>query len=585
MRRLLVFLLALTWLAPAAVAAEARRPSVIVIVADDMGAGDLSGSGNADAVTPHLDALGRDGARCTQFIVCPVCAPTRAELLTGRWHLRTGVRDVSRGGERLNADEETLGQVFRRAGYATGAFGKWHNGSQWPHHPRAFGFDAWCGYTSGHWGTYHDAVLEDAAGKPVRAEGYLTDFLTSRAMEFIGQHRDRPFLCWLGMPVPHSPMQVPDEWWARVAGKPLAQPAGERSERDRDFTRAAHAMNANMDWNIGRLLAQLRTLGIERDTIVVFLSDNGPNNPRWNAGLKGIKGSVDEGGVRSVCHIRWPAAIAPGTVVSRVCGAVDLLPTLTDCAGIAAPPARPLDGRSIRPLLEGRTDGWPDRRFFSHWAGKFSVRTDRWRLDTRGALFDLVADPGQARDAAAAHPDIVKDLAAALTDWRTAMAPGLAPDTRPFPVGWREFPVAPLPARDGVPHDGVQRSAQAPNCSFFPAWREPAGRITWEIETPAAVTCEVALQAAWRHAGTALVLAAGDASLSLTLAGTHDPPAFGPENDRVPRRGESVMKAFRAVPMGRLTLPAGRSTLTLRAAAMPGGEAADVGGLVLTRID
>src|SRR3989441_13006163 len=213
-RALLVF--AASLLANPSFAATASRPNVLIFLADDQGWGDLSVSGNTNLHTPNIDALARAGASLGRFYVCPVCAPTRAEFLTGRYHPRGGVSGVSTGQERLNTDEKTIAEAFKGAGYATGAFGKWHNGSQWPYHPNARGFDEYYGFTSGHWGQYFDPEL-DHNGKLVRGKGYITDDLTDHAIEFITQHKDRPFFCYLPFNTPHSPMQVPDRYFEKFS--------------------------------------------------------------------------------------------------------------------------------------------------------------------------------------------------------------------------------------------------------------------------------------------------------------------------------------------------------------------------------
>src|SRR5213596_3073831 len=192
----LILVAVLAALSSARPAQAAERPNVLVILADDQGWGDLSVHGNTNLRTPHIDSLARDGALFERFFVCPVCSPTRAEFLTGRYHPRGGVFGVSTGGERLNLDERTIGDVFKSAGYATACFGKWHNGSQYPYHPNGRGFEEYYGFTSGHWGDYFDPPLEHN-GKPVKGEGYLTDDLTDHALAFVDQHRVRPFFCYL----------------------------------------------------------------------------------------------------------------------------------------------------------------------------------------------------------------------------------------------------------------------------------------------------------------------------------------------------------------------------------------------------
>ena len=286
----------------------AERPNVIVILTDDQGWGDLSLNGNVSVETPHIDQLASDGARFQHFFVSPVCSPTRAEFLTGRHHVRCGVYSTSEGGERVNADEMMIGEVFKKAGYRTAAFGKWHSGMQHPYHPNARGFDEFYGFCSGHWGNYFSPMLEHN-GQLVQGSGYLPDDLTARAIEFIERDHSRPFFVYLPYNTPHSPMQVPDRWWDKFKNKEITQEHSKKKNEKIDHTRAALAMCENIDWNVGRLRSKLKELNLEKDTIVVYFSDNGPNGSRWNDGLRGRKGSTDEGGVRSPLVMCWPGVM------------------------------------------------------------------------------------------------------------------------------------------------------------------------------------------------------------------------------------------------------------------------------------
>ncbi|MCA8992537.1 MAG: sulfatase-like hydrolase/transferase, partial [Planctomycetaceae bacterium] len=200
--------------------AAAPRPSVVVILADDQGWGDLSLNGNSNLSTPNVDSIARDGAQFERFYVCPVCSPTRAEFLTGRYHPRGGVYGVTRGGERLNLDEKTIADTFKSAGYHTAAFGKWHNGMQYPYHPNGRGFEEYFGFCSGHWGHYFSPMLEHN-GQITHGEGFIIDDLTNHAMQFIEQHQQEPFFVYLPYNTPHSPMQVPDRWWDKFKDDPL----------------------------------------------------------------------------------------------------------------------------------------------------------------------------------------------------------------------------------------------------------------------------------------------------------------------------------------------------------------------------
>ena len=268
------------------------------------------------------------------FFVQPVCAPTRAEFFTGRYHPRSGVRGVSTGRERIDLGEKTLAEAFKAAGYVTGVFGKWHNGSQWPYHPNARGFDGFYGYTSGHWGEYFDPPLE-RNGRMERALGYIVDVCTDAALDFITRHRDQPLFCYVPFATPHSPWAVPERYWERYRDRSITRRATVPDQENLDHTRCALAMMKNLDENVGRVLQRLDELRLTENTIVVYFSDNGPNSWRWNGGRKGRKGSTDEGGVRSPLFVRWPGQLPAGHTVSQVGGAIDLLPTLTALAGIA----------------------------------------------------------------------------------------------------------------------------------------------------------------------------------------------------------------------------------------------------------
>ncbi|MEO6244021.1 MAG: sulfatase-like hydrolase/transferase [Opitutaceae bacterium] len=607
---LIVVILAAAFVS-AANAAQPSRPNVVIFLADDQGWGDLGATGNTMVRTPAIDSLARDGATLDRFYVCSVCAPTRAEFLTGRYHPRGGVRGVSTGQERLNTDEKTIADAFKTAGYATGAFGKWHNGSQWPYHPNARGFEEYYGFTSGHWGEYFNSPLEHN-GQRVRATGYIADDLTSHAIAFFEQNRERPFFCYIPYNIPHSPFAVPDKYWQRFKDKPIPQRGPEGDNETLDITRCVLAMTENLDDNVARVLRRLDELKLADNTIVIYFSDNGPNSYRYNGGMKGRKGSTEEGGLRVPFFIRWPDKIKPGTTVRDIAGAIDLLPTLTKFAGVALPGAKPLDGKDLSPLLlGGGSSAWPERMIFSHQNGNVSVRTPGYRLDNRGALYDMLADPGQQRDIASEKSDIAKKLSAAVAAWRQdvlgSAAPadetapvaknakgkaknkasafaGLPPDDRPFTVGYPEFPMTPLPARDGIGHGAVKRSSGAPNSSYFVNWTNLADTITWDIEVHTTGTYEVAIDYTCpiADAGSTIELSFNGANLTGKVTPGWDPPLYT-NQDTIPRpAGESQMKPFRLLSLGTVRLEKGRGTLTLRATQIPGKSVMDMRQVTLT---
>jgi arylsulfatase A-like enzyme len=547
-------------------ARAADPPNVVIILADDQGWGDLSVNGNTNLRTPSIDSLAHGGARFDRFFVSPVCSPTRAEFLTGRYHPRGGVWSTSTGGERLDLDEKTIADTFKAAGYATAAFGKWHYG-----------------FPSGHWGDYFSPPLEHN-GQAVRGNGYLTDDFTDHALAFIDQHRDRPFFCYLPFNTPHSPMQVPDRFFERFKDAELKLRYAGPQKEDLAMTRAALAMCENIDGNVGRVLARLDERKLAEKTIVLYFSDNGPNSWRWNGGMKGRKGSTDEGGVRSPLLVRWPGKIRPGTVVAPIAAAIDLLPTLAETAGIPVVSRKPLDGKSLAPLLLGTAKDWPERMIFSHWNGNVSVRTQRHRLDAAGKLHDMMADPGQERDLAADQPEIAGRLTEAVARWKREVLAELKKEERPFPVGYKEFPITRLPARDGVPHGNVRRSAMAPNCSFFTNWTTVDDRITWDIEVATAGRYEAVIHytCAAANVGAVVEMSFNGSKVEANVTEPHDPPLQGAEHDRVPRVGESYVKDFRPLRLGVAELTPGRGLLTLRAVRIPGKGVIDVRSVVLT---
>jgi len=559
-------------------------PNIVVFLADDQGWGDLSLHGNSNLATPNLDSLAQEGARFDWFYVCAVCAPTRAEFLTGRYYGRTGVRGVSTGAERLNLDEVTLADHLKAAGYTTGAFGKWHNGTQHPYHPNARGFDTFYGFCSGHWGHYFSPPLE-RNNQIVRGEGYVSDDFTGQAIEFIEQNRDKPFLCYVPYCTPHSPMQVPDEYWDKFADKELAKRHRDPMREEIPKTRAALAMCENIDWNVGRVLKKLEELELTGNTIVVYFSDNGPNSFRWNADMKGRKGSLDEGGLRVPCFIRWPGKIPAGMTVTRIAGGIDLMPTLLDLAEIPLESTKPIDGTSLKPLLLGTARDWADREIISLWNNRLSVRTQRFRLDPAGGLFEIAKDIGQRKNVQEEHPKEAARLEQLLAQFKQEIEPTyFVKEDRPFTVGYSVE--TPLPARDGVPHGEVKRSAPAPNCSYFTAWKDTEARITWDVEVGQPGEYEVIVYYTCQEANVGVEIQAelhGQTTKG-TIDQPHDPPAYGPEADRSPRGGiESDMKDFKPVSLGRLTLPTGRATLTLTAPRIPGDEAIEVRYVWLNR--
>jgi arylsulfatase A-like enzyme len=564
------------------------QPNVIVMLADDAGWGDYQSSGNLNIETPQIDSIAKQGVRFENFYVCSVCSPTRAEFLTGRYYLRTGVHGVSLGAERLNLDERTIADSFKAAGYATGAFGKWHNGSQYPYHPCARGFDEFYGYTAGHWGEYFDPPLE-RNGRLERAKGYIVDACTDEAIRFIKKNRDTPFFCYVPFTTPHSPWAVPESYWTRFKNRELKQqrPGGDDNPA---FTRCALAMVENQDWNVGRILKTLQELNITEKTIVVYFSDNGPNSGRWNGGMKGRKGSVDEGGLRSICYVQWPSKVKSGQSVDTICAAIDLMPTLLSLADVKRVGDKPLDGMDVSSLMYGDPVKWKDRMIFSAWGKQASVRTQTYRWSAK-ELYDIQADRGQTRNIAGNQPDVAKNLDTALSDWQATLPDFTSAknskgtvDPRKIDIGHAIFPVTMLPARDGEPFGGITRSSSAPNSSYFINWTSTQDKLVWNVDVQQEGDYEVTIDYTCpaSDVGSRVELSLNEASLKAKITDAWNPPLYT-NQDTVPRpKAESQMKPFKNMKMGTIHLKKGSGALTLRALEVPGETVMDLRRVTLT---
>ncbi len=566
-------------------ASGTQKPNVILILTDDQGWGDLSVNGNTNISTPNIDKLAANGLTFENFYVCPVCSPTRAEILTGRYHPRGGVFSTSAGGERIDLDETTIAEVFKKAGYATAAYGKWHNGMQPPYHPNARGFDDYYGFCSGHWGNYFSPMLEHN-GKIVSGDGFIIDDFTNHGLEFIEKNKAKPFFLFLPFNTPHSPMQVPDKWWNKFENKELAMRHRDPGKEDIRFTRAAMAMCENIDWNVGRISKKVEELGLEDNTIIIYLSDNGPNSWRWNGGMKGRKGSTDEGGVLSPFFLQWKGKVKAGKKIEKIAGAIDLLPTLTDLAGINYQPEKPLDGISLKTLIADKEPVWKDRIIFSHWRNRTSVRNQRYRLDNNNQLFDMQNDPGQRSDISADYPEIATKLADAKSQWeKEVLSQPYTDKKRPFTIGHPNYVFTQLPARDGIAHGNIERSNRFPNCTFFTNWISESDSITWDADVLAEGNFQVEIYYSCPKIdiGSTFELTFGTQKLTGKITEAHNPPLTGMENDRIERM-ESYVKNFKPLKIGTIHLKKGKGNLTLKAKEIPGDQVMDFRLLILKKL-
>lgn len=567
--------------------AQKQLPNIIVMLSDDQGWGDLGFTGNTFVQTPNIDRIAHEGTILENFYVCPVSSPTRAEFLTGRYHVRSCVNSTTGGGERFNLGEKTIAEYFREAGYATSLFGKWHSGTQYPYHPNARGFEEFYGFCSGHWGNYWNPVLEHN-GEIISGEGFIIDDLTDKALDYIRDHKEHPFFMFLSYNTPHSPMQVPDSWWNRVKDRTLSQRATFPEQEDTTFTKAALALAENLDWNIGRVLSLLHSLDLEQETIVIYFSDNGPNSFRWNGGMKGRKGSTDEGGVRSPFCIRWPGHIRKGAVETQLSGAIDLIPTLLGLAGIEYTPLRKLDGIDWRQRLLDEKAPAIDRVLYSYWGGKTSVRISYYLLDAEDHLYKTDIDRAQRKDVSDKEPEIYERMKR-YSNWfkDELLADFPKKDTRPFIIGHPQETYSKLPARDARISGPIERSNRYPNCSYFTNWKSPEAEISWNVEVEESGLFEAFIYYTCdkRNIGSTFELRTDrDAeNLVFTLDQVNDQPMLGADLDRVLRE-ESYVKGFAPCSVGTIPLSKGTATLSLQAKTIRNEEAMNFWMLVLKRV-
>ena len=363
-------------------------PNVILIITDDQGYGDLSFNGNPNIITPALDNFAAESVRFNNFYVSPVCAPTRSSLMTGRYSLRTGVRDTYNGGAIMASSEVTIAEMLKQGNFTTGIFGKWHLGDNYPSRPSDQGFDESLIHLAGGMGqvgdftnyfkkdtSYFDPILwHNNEQKPYK--GYCSDIFTENAIEFIEKNKNNPFFCYLSFNAPHNPLQVPDEYYQTYKTldptdgiDPELIPNEKISEKTKDNTRKVYAMVTNIDDNLKKLFNKVDELGIKDNTIVIFMTDNGPQHARYIAGMKGRKSSVYNGGIRVPFFLRFPAMFSGNQEVNQFTAHIDLLPTLSKLCNVEMPRDRKIDGRSFIPSIN--SEKLPERSFFSYWTRKY----------------------------------------------------------------------------------------------------------------------------------------------------------------------------------------------------------------------
>jgi len=472
-----VLLLAVVWGTPLATAAEplkGSRPNIILIITDDQGYGPVARHGHPWLRTPNMDALYDTSTRFTRFLVSPTCAPTRSALMTGRHPMQNGVTHTILERERMTLNAVTLPQVLKTVGYTSGIFGKWHLGDEAQYQPHNRGFDEAFIHGAGGIGQVYDCSCADAPGNKyfdpailhngnfVKTKGFCTDVFFAAALGWIKQKKntDQPFFAYISTNAPHGPF--------------IAPPASRKRFEDMGFesqTAGFYGMIENIDDNVGRLLARLDEWKLQENTVVIFMSDNGMTGggsgragktmgtaadgtelKPYNAHMKGLKGSSDEGGCRVPFFVRWNGHVKPGQDVDRIAAHIDVLPTLAALTGAALPEGQ-VSGRNLLPLIETPNADWEDRYLFTHqgrwktganpdddqWK-HFAVRNQKYRFVNNSELFDMEQDPSQKINVITEHPEIVEQMKVAYESWWKVTRPMMINESvsmspvRPFHV-------------------------------------------------------------------------------------------------------------------------------------------------------
>ena len=461
---------------------------------DDMGYGDVSLANNPYTKTPHLDELASNSVNFKYFYVSPVCAPTRASLLTGRYHQEVGVRSVTNGYETINPEAVTLAEILKSAGYQTGIYGKWHLGEYYPSLPNAQGFDDYFGFRTGHTEDYFDPVLEHN-GEMEETTGYIADILTDKAIDFMVRTTRQPFFCYLPYNTPHSPLQIEEEKF---------QPFLDMGLKEKEAR--VYAMVENIDDNIGRIINKLKSAKILDNTIVIFLSDNGPisgwqipqEKMRYNAGLKDQKFTVYEGGIRTQCYWMWQGQWDPFYDTTSIAAHIDVVPTIASILDIPLADSLSIDGVNLTPTLIDQEPVEENRYLFEDYditalrdpelfKGGMA-RQANWKMVSGTKLYNLSDDPGEQNNIADAHPEIMQKMKNDYADYYKQSYSKSYFQPKPIPVGYDEENPTLIKMHHGLASGNVKFSRAAGGThptgvdgNWTSGWEDPGDAMKWEV--------------------------------------------------------------------------------------------------------
>jgi len=590
------------WLGHGASAAEqakTEQPNILFVLTDDQGWWDLGMRGNEDIDTPELDRFSRQGVDFTRFYAAPVCAPTRAGLMTGRYCFRTGLYNTRFGGDTLGLEEITIAQVLRQAGYRTGCFGKWHLGKYAPYQPHHRGFDEFLGHYHGHIDEYDypDQIVHN--GVPVEGRRYVTELFTDAAIEFIETTPDQPWFCYLALNAPHSPHVVGTSHDGQPRGDELIEKYLQRGLELREAR--IYAMIEIIDQSMGRLLATLDQRQLSDNTVVLFMTDNGGVSKHFKAGLRSNKASIYEGGVRVPLLVRWPGQFPAGSQVAAQASHVDLFPTFCELAGAELPQDRTIDGKSLLPLLRaGHGDQHQEYvyhcwdRFFPNPDYRWAISDQRWKLACqvqnsgpakrvgsdasinsetptreKWQLFDLENDLGENKNLAQQHPEVVDRLRSEFLRWFDDATAGQEYQPVPIPVGHPHEPEIEIqPSWAQWFGDHIEYVFRGYDWDTIEGWKKPGEYATWNLDVLDGGTYEVEIRyGRSARGGGILKFSLGDQALLCQ-------PAATPTAD-----------VFERVSLGTLQLSPGPATLKVEVLEAEGPEVLRLNHILLKRLD
>ena len=430
-----------------------NRPNVILILTDDQGFGDLGFHQNPDIKTPTIDTFAEESIRFNNFYVSPVCAPTRASLMTGRYNIRTGVFDTFSGGSIMASSEVTIAELLRDSGYATGHFGKWHLGSNYPSRPQDQGFETsvWnLGGAIGNSGDPFNYYKRDSSyfnpvlwknGKKYQSQGYCSDVWTDEAIQFIGENQNTPFFVYLSYNAPHKPLQLPKEYYDQYKDKEINEEYYRNkgiyvhgmTEKDKEDARKVYGMVTNIDDNLNRLFKELKKNKLYDNTIIIFMTDNGPAQYRYNGGFQGKKSMVQEGGIHVPFYMKLPKGMAKVNEINERFAHIDVLPTIANLCGIQINADLKLDGISMLPFLNSSISQKLERPLFFEWQRSYPEKYKNMAVIKNGfkligntqedasisefELYNLNEDPYETLNIIKVLPKVSNELKSEMDLW------------------------------------------------------------------------------------------------------------------------------------------------------------------------